>query len=71
MKDMVSCEIIKDLLPNYIENVLSKEGKELVGNHIDSCIHCRKEYEVISSTFDINTIDKKKINYLKKLIKDS
>jgi K+-sensing histidine kinase KdpD len=69
VKHIVSCEIIKDLLPNYIENILSNEGNELVKGHIDSCIHCRKEYEVISSTIDINTVDKVKVNYLKKINK--
>lgn len=69
MKHIASCEIIKDLLPNYIENVLSKEGKELVKEHIDGCSKCREEYEVISSNLSINNVDKVKINYLKKVNK--
>lgn len=67
MKQMVSCEIIKDLLPNYVDNILSNEGNELVKEHINSCSSCMKEYEIISSTIEIANIDKVKINYLKKV----
>lgn len=67
MKEIVSCEIIKDLLPNYVENVLSDEGNELVKDHIDSCNSCMKEYEIINATIDINNIEKIKVNYLKKV----
>lgn len=67
MKKIVSCEIIKDLLPNYVENVLSDEGNELVKDHIDSCNSCMKEYEIINATIDINNIEKIKVNYLKKV----
>ncbi|MBE6052315.1 MAG: zf-HC2 domain-containing protein [Clostridium sartagoforme] len=67
MKERVSCGIIKDLLPNYVENVLSNEGNELVKDHLNSCSSCRKEYEVINSTIDINNIEKVKVNYFKKV----
>ncbi len=67
MKEIVSCGIIKDLLPNYAENVLSNEGNELVKDHLNSCSSCRKEYEVINSTIDINNIEKVKVNYFKKI----
>ena len=67
MKEIVSCEIIKDLLPNYVENILSDEGNKLVKDHIDSCNSCMKEYEIINATIDINNIEKIKVNYLKKV----
>lgn len=63
----ISCEIIKDLLPNYIDNVLSDDGKELVNEHIRNCSNCNKEYEIISSNIDINTPHIVKINYLRKI----
>ncbi|EOR27755.1 hypothetical protein A500_03051 [Clostridium sartagoforme AAU1] len=69
MKHIVSCEIIKDLLPNYIENILSNEGNELVKSHIDSCSNCRKECEIISSNLSIDSIGKAKVDYLKKINK--
>lgn len=67
MKEIVSCEIIKDLLPNYVERVLSNDGNEFVKDHIEGCSSCRKEYELINSKIDINNIEKVKVNYLKKV----
>lgn len=67
MKEEISCEIIKDLLPNYIDNVLSNEGKKIVEEHLNNCNSCRKEYEILRSSIEIDTVDATKINYLKKV----
>lgn len=67
MKKEISCEIIKDLLPNYIDNVLSNKGKKIVEEHINNCDSCRKEYDILRSSLAINTIDATKINYFKKV----
>lgn len=39
------CEIVKDLLPNYIENLVSDETKNFINNHISGCASCRKTLE--------------------------
>ncbi len=39
------CNIVKDLLPLYMENMVSSDTKEFVENHIDSCEECKKELE--------------------------
>ena len=36
------CSIIQDLLPNYIENLVSEDTKEYVSNHIIKCEECKK-----------------------------
>ncbi len=41
------CEIIGDLLPNYIENLLTKETNEYVENHISSCSQCKQKLELM------------------------
>ena len=38
----ISCEIVKDLLPLYQEDVCSTESKELVENHLIECATCRE-----------------------------
>ena len=38
----ISCEIIKDLLPLYYDNVCSNDSKLLVEKHISECTSCRK-----------------------------
>ena len=41
------CSIVKDLLPLYVEDMLSPESADYVESHLDSCKECRKELEAI------------------------
>ena len=41
----ISCEIIKDVLPLYVEDIANKHTRKLVEEHLDSCLDCRKELE--------------------------
>lgn len=36
------CSLIRDLLPNYIENLVSEETKQYVNNHIMRCEECKQ-----------------------------
>ena len=42
---MKHCHIILDLLPLYIEDMVSPETAEVVRDHISSCPHCREAWE--------------------------
>ena len=65
------CDIIKDLIPLYIDDVLSENSKIFVKDHIDSCESCRKYYEKLSSDVKIpvsretRKYDLKPMEYLK------
>ena len=37
-----NCDIVKDLIPLYIDNVASEESKNLVETHCDTCKECKK-----------------------------
>ena len=39
------CNIIRDLLPLYVENMVSPDTVEFVEAHLKNCAECRKEYE--------------------------
>jgi len=39
------CGIIRDLLPLYAENMVSPDTAAFVGEHLEGCEACRKEYE--------------------------
>lgn len=39
------CNIIRDLLPLYAENMLSSDTSDFVEEHLKDCEACRKEYE--------------------------
>ncbi|MBR4874320.1 MAG: zf-HC2 domain-containing protein [Clostridia bacterium] len=43
------CENILNLIPHYIDNMLSKEESDIVCRHIDNCASCKEEYEFLKS----------------------
>ena len=43
----ISCNIIRDLLPLYVDGVVSEDTSELVESHLEECEECRKEAERI------------------------
>jgi predicted anti-sigma-YlaC factor YlaD len=42
---MIDCATIRDLLPLYVDDVVSKESRALISGHIAGCEECKKEYE--------------------------
>lgn len=39
------CNIIRDILPLYLENMVSDDTTEFVKEHLENCNECRNEYE--------------------------
>ena len=37
-----NCSIIRDLLPNYIENLVSEDTKQYINRHIEKCEECKQ-----------------------------
>lgn len=65
------CNIVKELLPNYIENLLSDEAKDYVEKHLESCNKCKQTLEIIrDERTEIENNDKREeqveLNHLKK-----
>ena len=46
--DRITCDIIRDLLPLYIDEVCSAGSRALVEGHLQNCPACKAEYETIS-----------------------
>lgn len=46
MKKM-NCNIIRDILPLYLDDVVSVDTKELVEDHLNICDSCRMESEIL------------------------
>ena len=58
----MKCEIIKDLLPLYIENLCSEASRIEIENHLETCKECQQEYtqlrqDYISKTSSQTTED--------------
>ncbi len=44
-----SCEIIKDLLPLYIDNCCSLNSRKVVEDHLAECADCRREWQLATA----------------------
>lgn len=43
----ITCDVIQDLMPSYIDGILSEDSKVLVDEHMKTCQECRKMYEIM------------------------
>lgn len=58
MNHNYSCDIIKDLLPGYIDGILSEVSTETVKNHLEECSSCNQAYLEMLEELD-NVMDLK------------
>lgn len=64
-----NCEIIKDLLPLYLDKVCSKESSALVEEHLHTCKECQNYLESLKGNVKVdNKIEKKSIKDFAKKI---
>ena len=45
----IPCEVIKDLLPSYVDGLTSAETNRLVKEHLASCGDCRRLFEAMQA----------------------
>ncbi len=38
----ITCDVIQDLMPSYIDGILSEDSRALVEEHMGTCQECRK-----------------------------
>ena len=50
----IPCEIIRDLLPLYVDGVCSEESKKAVKEHLPDCAACRAELQLMNG--DIQSV---------------
>ncbi len=56
--EKISCYIARDLLPLYIDGVLSAESTETVKAHLDECENCRESYGMLMRELSLPTAQK-------------
>lgn len=49
----MDCNVIRDLIPLYIDDCCSKESANIVKEHIDRCPQCKELYENMKTSSDI------------------
>lgn len=52
----MNCNIVKDLIPLYIDGCCSEESEKIVKEHIRDCDDCKKLLEDMKSPYDIVTV---------------
>lgn len=60
------CDIVKDLLFSYNDNILSNTSKKFVENHLKECDECKKALEQIQEDSDEKN-PKKELDFLRKI----
>ncbi len=63
------CDIIKDLLFSYNDDILSNTSKELVEEHLKNCEECKKVLEEIKKE-SVQKNQSKEIDFLKNIKKN-
>jgi hypothetical protein len=65
----MKCNMLKDLLPSYIEGLTSKESNEEIEKHFENCQECRICYQEMTGEIpgQLYGIEVKEIDYLKKI----
>lgn len=64
----INCNVIKDLLPSYIDDICSEDSKRLVEEHIKECNACQSLVEMMTATELVSEhTDDRQIDYMKKV----
>lgn len=67
----MNCYIVRDLLPNYIDNLVSEETRNEVSLHLETCSDCKAIYDQMQAPIDaMPPVPKKEeLNFLLKIKK--
>jgi len=66
----LSCEVVRDLLPTYVEGLTSNETNALVEEHVEGCAACRSMLETMRADMGSSTLpgedDQHEIDFLRR-----
>lgn len=72
---MKNCDIVKDLLPNYIENLTSTDTNSFIENHLKECKECKDLFNTMNQEItdnikiDKEILESKDVKFLKNINK--
>lgn len=53
MEQNLSCEIVRDLLPNYLEKLTSDSTNQSIEEHLEQCNKCKQVYDEMKGNISI------------------
>ena len=71
----ITCNIIRDILPLYLDEVVSGDTRELVEEHLSTCEACRREAKLMKADVvlpvnpDVRMSDKKELKKFRSLFR--
>lgn len=64
----ISCDVVKDLIPSYSDDICSQDSRQIVEEHILSCEDCKNLTELMQKTDLVShKADTEQIDYMKKV----
>lgn len=64
----ITCAIIKDLIPLYVDDICSQDTKNCVEEHTAECAECKKILEICkNAAFSGESVEKKQFDAMKKV----
>lgn len=58
MNNEITCAVVKDLLPNYIDKLTSEETNHIIEEHLSDCHECTKELDEMMGNLKIDQVPK-------------
>ncbi len=66
------CDIIKDLLPSYVDNICSEASREWIEEHLKGCEECRASAQVMKHTeISATMLEQEQLEAGKKVIRQN
>lgn len=62
----INCNVIRDLLPGYVDGLASEDSRALVQEHVETCESCRAALEAMRAPEPVSAPEEKEIDFLKK-----
>lgn len=70
MKNDLTCDVVRDLLPSYAEDLLSEASREAVERHLEGCAECVAQKEAMAALACAEAEEtEKKVDYFKRVKK--
>ncbi len=69
MKYQLPCDIVRDLMPTYADELTSETTNQAIREHLETCADCKAQYQRMTGHIDVPEVkpeEQKEIDFLKK-----
>lgn len=67
MKNDLTCGVVRDLLPSYVEGLLGEESREAVERHLEGCPDCAARRDAMTAPTEEPQKSVKEVDFLKRV----